>query len=239
MSDSSSSHEISPDKRAPGELGSLHRGLSPGAALEISLHWSEPPELTEAVVVGAGFSITSSSENHSRFALHRERTLADTVSADMAVLICGLNPSPASADSGVAFHRPGNRFWPAALAADLVSKDRDPLHALAHHGLGMTDIVKRTTSKASEIAPGEFSEGIKRVETLVRWLKPNVVCFVGLAGWRLALDRKATAGWQNTRLGDRPTYLMPSTSGLNASSSLADLTSHLRKLGLASARSHR
>jgi hypothetical protein len=29
-------------------------------------------------------------------------------------------------------------------------------------------------------------------------------------------------------LGGRPVYVMPSTSGLNASSSLGDLTAHLR-----------
>ena len=42
------------------------------------------------------------------------------------------------------------------------------------------------------------------------------------------VDRSATAGVQPQALGDRPVYLMPSTSGLNGRSSLAELTDHLR-----------
>jgi hypothetical protein len=51
---------------------------------------------------------------------------------------------------------------------------------------------------------------------------------VGLAGWRAAVDRKATAGVQPEPFGGRPLYVMPSTSGLNAHSRLDDLTTHLR-----------
>ncbi len=145
----------------------------------------------------------------------------------MALLVCGLNPSPAAADGGVGFARPGNRFWPAALAAGLVSRDRDPDHALTGHGVGMTDIVKRTTRRADELHTEEYVAGLGRLERLVTWLAPNTVCFVGLAGWRAARDRRAGAGWQPERLGGARVYVMPSTSGLNASSGLADLTAHL------------
>jgi hypothetical protein len=54
------------------------------------------------------------------------------------------------------------------------------------------------------------------------------VCVVGLAGWRAAVDRRAVPGWQERRLGDRPVYVMPSTSGLNAATPLTDLTAHLQ-----------
>ena len=51
--------------------------------------------------------------------------------------------------------------------------DRDPAHALKHHGLGMTDLVRRTTVRAAEVDPGEFSAGFARVERLVEWLTPR------------------------------------------------------------------
>jgi hypothetical protein len=51
---------------------------------------------------------------------------------------------------------------------------------------------------------------------------------VGLAGWRAAADRHAVAGVSGRTLGGRPVYVMPNTSGINASSTLADLTEHLR-----------
>jgi TDG/mug DNA glycosylase family protein len=109
----------------------------------------------------------------------------------------------------------------------LATVDRDPLHALDHHGLGMTDLVKRATRRADELTGDEYRLGLARIERLVRWLQPRVVCFVGLAGWRCTVDRKAQAGIQPADVGGRPLYLMPSTSGLNAHSRLDDLTEHL------------
>lgn len=147
----------------------------------------------------------------------------------MRLLICGLNPSPASADAGVAFARPGNRFWPAALAAGVVSVDRDPVHALEHHGVGFTDLVSRVTRRADELTSDEYRDGLVALEALVADLQPEVVCFVGLAGWRATGHRKAVAGWQDETVGGRPVYLMPSTSGLNAHAQLDDLTEHLRR----------
>lgn len=163
--------------------------------------------------------------------VERRHSLPDTVSPGMRLLVVGLNPSPASADSGVGYHRPGNRFWPAVLAAGVATVDRDPRHALAHHGLGMTDLVRRTTVRADEVAPDEFREGFARVDRLCAWLRPLAACFVGLGGWRTVADRKAVAGVQDRTLGGVPVYVMPHTSGLNAHSRLEDLIAHFRAAG--------
>jgi TDG/mug DNA glycosylase family protein len=88
--------------------------------------------------------------------------------------------------------------------------------------------VKRATRRADEVTADEYRAGVARVERLCSWLRPGVLIVVGLAGWRAAVDRRAAAGWQPTGLGGVPVYLLPSTSGLNASSRLADLTEHLR-----------
>ena len=47
----------------------------------------------------------------------RADTLPDYVRPGLDVLICGLNPSLRSAETGVPYGRPGNRFWPAAVRA--------------------------------------------------------------------------------------------------------------------------
>ncbi|MCP5029855.1 MAG: mismatch-specific DNA-glycosylase [Actinomycetia bacterium] len=183
------------------------------------------------VVEGAGFEITDLAQsgpgNRLVVRIRRRHSLPDTVGPHMQLLVSGLNPSPHASDSGVGFSRPGNRFWPAALDAGIVSVDRSPRHALAHHGIGMTDLVKRATRKAAELSTAEYRAGIDRLDHLCAWLEPEAVCFVGLAGWRSVLDRKATAGWQRQAIGGQPVYVMPSTSGLNASSSRADLAAHL------------
>jgi TDG/mug DNA glycosylase family protein len=187
------------------------------------------------VVEGAGFAVDDLAEvrrQHGEVSLvvqaRRARTLPDTVGPSMRLLVCGLNPSLHAADAGVGFVTPGNRFWPAALSAGLVTRDRDPRHALLAHGVGMTDLVKRATPRADALTRDEYTAGVARLDRLCAWLAPAAVCVVGLAGWRAAVDRRAAPGWQERSLGGRPVYVMPSTSGLNAATPLAALTDHLR-----------
>jgi TDG/mug DNA glycosylase family protein len=242
-----------PRTSIPLALGDLQRSLRPGAAFTIRLFLGEDEgqdtftdtefggryfsfwhlDQLHDVLCGAGFEIAKTRALKGKFQdvqleCVRARTLPDVVGRDMRLLVCGLNPSLYAADAGVGFARPGNRFWPAALSAGVASADRDPWHALRHHGVGFTDLVKRATVAASELTRDEYRSGLARVERVVEWLRPGVVAFVGLAGWRAAVDRTAVAGPQVRSIGGRPVYVMPSSSGLNAHSSVADLADHLR-----------
>jgi len=243
-----------PSVDVPMALAELHAALAVGAPVELTFFggtvegrgvfpgddlpgryfstWSGGR--LEDVVHGAGFDLDELEETTSPdgvcFTVRatRARTLPDTVGPGMRLLVCGLNPSLRAADAGVGFVTPGNRFWPAALAAGLVTRDRDPRHTLRAHGVGMTDLVKRATPRAAELTRDEYRQGLLRVERLCAWLRPGAVCVVGLAGWRAAVDRRATAGWQDRAFGGHPVYVLPSTSGLNAAIPLATLTDHLR-----------
>lgn len=239
----------------PSALAELHRVLARDAPVEIVMfggdldlepvedgefgprrysHW--PEDDLRDVIDGAGFVVNEwTTRREHRWpsyevSLQRASTLPDMVGPGLDVLVCGLNPSVYSADVGVGFGRPGNRFWPAALAADLVSVDRDPSHALLVDGVGMTDLVKRATPRADAISEDEYRRGLARVERLCARLRPKVVCFVGLSGWRAAVDPRAVAGWQPDPLGGAAVYLMPSTSGVNAHVNLDDLVGHLCEL---------
>jgi len=159
----------------------------------------------------------------------RLRTLADTVGPDMRLLVCGLNPSLAAADAGFGFAGPTNRFWKALSVAGLASVDRDPSALLTRDRIGMTDLVKRATRAAKDLHPDEYRVGVERLRRVVARTRPAAVCLVGLAGWRIAVDPHAAPGWQRSSpLGVR-TYVMPSTSGLNAHSSLEELAAHLAR----------
>ena len=228
----------------PLVLGDLHRSLAVGAPVELrpagTAGGASPGRLTPEerrrlvdVVAGAGFAVEeggpeAQAAGSALWRATRARTLADTVGPGMRLLVCGLNPSLLSADVGVGFARPGNRFWGAAIAAGAASKARDPLHALRHHGTGMTDLVKRATVAAAELDAAEYRSGIARVERLCAWLRPQVICFVGLTGWRAAVDRRAVAGPQPQGFGGVAAYVMPSTSGLNAHTKPAVHAEHLR-----------
>lgn len=235
-----------PHGELPLALAELHRSLQVGAPVSCSFisgpddevvsdddlpgrrfwRWSDDALLD--LFTGAGFTDVALTGDEPRFVdAVRDRTLPDFVAPGMRMLVVGLNPSLHAADAGVGYVTPSNRFWRAALQAGLLTADRDPWHALRHHGVGMTDLVKRATRRADELHADEFRAGVARVDRLCARFRPGVVCVVGLAGWRAAVDRTAVVGLQERRLGGRPVYVMPSTSGLNASSQLPDLTAHL------------
>jgi TDG/mug DNA glycosylase family protein len=241
-----------PHEALPAALAELQRVTVVGAPVVLTMFSGEGTRITDGdddlpgrlfslwtpdrlvdVVTGAGFEVLAVEDSHGgwpqvRVVARRARSLADHVGPGMRLLLCGLNPSLYSADRGVNYARPGNRFWPAMLEAGLATVDRDPRHLLRHHAIGTTDLVKRATVAADELSTDEYAAGVARVERLCAWLRPGALYLVGLAGWRAAVDRKAKAGWQPEPLGGVPVYVGPSTSGLNASTQLPGHIAHLR-----------
>ncbi|MCU1426193.1 MAG: mismatch-specific DNA-glycosylase, partial [Actinomycetia bacterium] len=218
-----------PATRLPLALADAHRSLAVGEHVEFRVPPRVGADRFRDVVDGAGFTVerVAADGRYLRAGAIRARTLPDYVAPGMRVLFVGLNPSEYAADAGVGFARPGNRFWPALLEAAIVTRDRDPRHALVHHRVGMTDLVKRATPRADALSRDEYREGAERVRRLVSWLAPGAVGIVGLTGWRHAIDRRATVGWQEEPFGGRPVYVMPNTSGLNARVPLAAFARHV------------
>lgn len=238
----------------PLALAELQRAMAVGGRLELALFrsgrgaveeelspsdddfpgrlftWWEPEPLT-LVLEGAGFVVDdmAATDNTIKLVATRARTLPDIVAPGMQLLVSGLNPSLYAADVGVAYGRPGNRFWPAALEAGVVSVDRDPWHALHHHGVGFTDLVKRASVGAAELTAAEYRHGLARLDHLCSLVQPRAVAFCGVTGWRAATgDKKATLGWQERPVGGRPAYVLPNPSGLNAHTNAAAIAAHLR-----------
>jgi TDG/mug DNA glycosylase family protein len=236
------------DTHLPLALAEAHRALALGAALHVQVTsdrkqenlddrfpgrhftWWPVPRLRD-VIEGAGFTVDEFADDGEEWIdveATRARMLPDTIGPGMRLLLVGLNPSEYAADAGVGFARPGNRFWPAALAAGVVTRTHDPFHALRVDGVGMTDLVKRATPRADALTADEYRTGAARVERLVEWLEPKAVCFIGLSGYRAARDKRAQTGWQRERFGGRPAYVMPNPSGLNAHATPAAIAEHLR-----------
>lgn len=219
-----------PPEALPLALARVHAATPVGARWSASFTGWDVDAL-RAVLEGGGFATVGSTvtgRDRVRIEAERLRTLPDYVAPGLRLLVVGLNPSVYAADAGVGFARPGNRFWPAALAAGLVTADRDPWHAVAVDRVGMTDLVKRATVGAAELTTSEYRGGLARVERLAAWLRPGAVCFLGLTGWRAATDRTAVAGVQPRAVGGVPVYLMPNPSGLNAHATVDSLARHLR-----------
>lgn len=243
-----------PAARLPRALGEVQRATAVGARFDLTVFrgeaggvyeqrspsdddfpgrlftWWEPDPLA-LLLEGAGFVVEdlAVTDNTIKATATRARSLPDVVAPGMRLLISGLNPSLYAADAGVGYARPGNRFWPAALAAGIVTEDRRPWAALADHGIGFTDLVKRATVAAAELSSEELRHGLDRLEHLCELLGPAAIAFCGITGWRAATgDRRAVVGWQDRAVGGVPAYVLPNPSGLNAHTSVADLAAHLR-----------
>lgn len=163
----------------------------------------------------------------------RDVIVPDLVAPNLRVLFCGINPGLYTAAIGHHFGRPGNRFWPALHGAGFTSRQFAPWEerALLPLGIGITNMVERTTATAAELAPEEYMAGAQRLRHLVDSYHPTVIAFLGIGAYRAAFTRpKATLGLQAERLGTSALWVLPSPSGLNANHQLSDLVLLLRAL---------
>jgi double-stranded uracil-DNA glycosylase len=164
------------------------------------------------------------------------RTIPDVIAHGLRILFCGINPGLYSGATGHHFARPGNRFWPALHAAGLTPRRIQPWEEreLLRYGLGITNLVARTTARAAELPADELRTGRALLERKVARSRPAVVAFAGLGAYRVAFDRPAaTVGAQDERLAGARVWVLPNPSGLNAHYQAADFARLLRALNLA------
>ncbi len=152
-------------------------------------------------------------------------TVAPVLAPDLTMLFCGVNPGLRSGATGHNFAGPSNRFWPTLHAAGLTPRRLRPEEdgELPRYGLGITNLVERTTRAADELTADELREGAARLEVLVAGLRPRLVAVVGLVAYRTAFRRRqAVMGLQEATIGGRPVWVLPNPSGLNAHYKPAD-----------------
>jgi TDG/mug DNA glycosylase family protein len=166
---------------------------------------------------------------------HRKR-LRDLIAPGLTVLFCGINPGLYSAAVGHHFARPGNRFWPTLHASGFTSHLFHPQEdvELLKLGLGLTNIVGRTTARAALLERQELMAGAGALRKKVRRYRPRVLAIVGFSAYRVAFqDPNATGGLQPTGIDGTSVWLLPNPSGLNAHYPPAELVrcfAALRKL---------
>jgi TDG/mug DNA glycosylase family protein len=155
-----------------------------------------------------------------------ERTIEDVIGPDLDILFVGINPGLWSGATGFHFARPGNRFWKAIAMAGLVGRVLDPSeqHELLAHGIGITNLVARTTATAAELTSDELRAGGQALVPRVERHHPRQVAFLGISTYRVALDApKVTVGLQPDLIAGARVWVLPNPSGLNASWTLPRL----------------
>ncbi|WP_395692241.1 mismatch-specific DNA-glycosylase [Nocardioides sp.] len=162
----------------------------------------------------------------------RDREVPDLVGPDLRLLFVGINPGLWTAATQTHFAHPANRFYPALLLAGIITEpvspsdgmtddDRDRLRA---RGVGITNLVRRATARASELSAEELRAGGAELVETVRRTRPRVVAVAGITAYRTAFARpKARPGRQEERLADAELWVVPNPSGLNAHETTATL----------------
>ncbi len=161
------------------------------------------------------------------------KTIPDVLAPDLRVLFCGINPGLWSGATGCHFARPGNRFWPALFRSGFTPRllRPDEQDELLELGLGITNVVPRTTAKAAELTAQELRDGGDALVARVRRYRPRILAVLGLGAYRTAFGRpRTTVGPQPETIGGTEVWVLPNPSGLNAHYTLDALAAEFRTL---------
>jgi TDG/mug DNA glycosylase family protein len=155
-----------------------------------------------------------------------DKQIPDVIADGLRVLFVGINPGLWSGATGHHFARPGNRFWKAihqaGLTPALLSPDQQD--ELLGYGLGVTNLVNRTTARADELSDDELRAGVEPLMAKIERFRPHKVAFLGVSAFRVAFDRpKAVVGPQPQPIAGVETWVLPNPSGLSAHYQLAAL----------------
>jgi TDG/mug DNA glycosylase family protein len=172
----------------------------------------------------------------------RDATVPDLIGPGVRLLFVGINPGLWTAATLTHFAHPGNRFYPALRRAGVIDRIIDRGHGmsdddrryLVERGIGITNLVARATSKASELTPAELRAGGTRLRGFVAEQRPVVVAVAGVTAYRDAFgDRRAHLGRQEARVGvpgeyEADLWIVPNPSGLNAHETIDSLAAAYR-----------
>ena len=162
----------------------------------------------------------------------RGMEVPDLLGTDVRLLFVGINPGLWTAATQTHFANPSNRFYPALLRAGIITRAVDPSAGmtdedrdhLRSRGIGITNLVRRATARASELTDDELRDGGRRLEALVADVRPRVVAVAGITAYRTAFGaRRAVPGHQPADLAGAELWVVPNPSGLNAHETIATL----------------
>lgn len=136
--------------------------------------------------------------------------MEDILRKGLRVVLCGINPGLSSAHKGVHFANPNNRFWKTIHLAGFTSSQLRPEEEqrLLETGCGITMLVARPTTEASELSLAEYRQGGERLMAKIETYQPQALAILGIAsllpgvsGKERPLGTAGTAHRRNAALG--------------------------------------
>merc|ERR1712150_53383 len=146
--------------------------------------------------------------------------LPDHLRSDLDIVFVGINPGLRSAYIGHHYAGKNNHFWWLMYNSGLIPEPfdhKDDFKCL-EYGIGMTNVVARTTRAASDLTKQEMRDG---KQALIQWIqrnRPKIIAFNGKGIYQTIFGGKCEVGVQKDCIEetDACVYVMPSTSGLVA-----------------------
>jgi len=159
--------------------------------------------------------------------------LPDLVRPGLRLLLVGINPGRHSGASGYHFGNPRNHLWYALHESGLSPRllkprETDELLAL---GIGITNLVMRTTQGANNLTAEEYRAGADILRGKVAKLRPGVVAVLGKGPYGLGFGvKEVQLGLQPDPLEGVPLWVLPNPSPINASYPKEDLARRFTEL---------
>jgi len=144
--------------------------------------------------------------------------IEDILSPGLRVVFCGINPGLSSAHQGVHFANPNNRFWKIIHQAGFTQRQLRPEneYELLDTGCGITMLVERPTTEATELTLSEYRDGGKRLIEKIALYQPKALAVLGKQAYRQAFRaRDVVWGKQAATIGNTEIWVLPNPSGLN------------------------
>lgn len=158
--------------------------------------------------------------------------LPDYLRPELKLVFVGFNPGERSARIGHYYAGRGNQFWNFLFESGLTPIRLSPEddHRILEFDFGLTDLVKRWSRSISVLEPEDFRQGVPTLKAKLLQASPEAIAFNGKTGFEKFQGRKAELGAQRGRFGNSRIYVLPSTSGRNASLSRSQKLSYFCRL---------
>jgi TDG/mug DNA glycosylase family protein len=143
----------------------------------------------------------------------------DYLRPGLKLVIVGINPGNRSGATGHHYAWPGNHFWPllydAGLLPERLTFAED--HRVLEYGIGLTNLVDRTSRQASDLSRDEMRLGADSLRAKLLACRPRIVCFNGKGIYEVFSGRKnVSLGLQEETLDGSLLFVVPSSSARTA-----------------------
>jgi len=139
----------------------------------------------------------------------------DYLRPGLRLVIVGINPGLRSGATGHHYAWPGNHFWPLLHDSGLIPEPLTYMEdeRVLEHGIGLTNLVERTSRSASDLTAAEMGAGAAVLREKLRACRPLVICFNGKGIYEAFAGRKKIAlGRQPETLDGSAIFVVPSSS---------------------------